>query len=97
MRIVVAVAGVLGGLGVVGLAMANIPASQVRQTAAPRAEIVTPVAAVAHSPATVAPDVHRLKKRKLKSKVASGNVGAKLALPKQCANGAPNTLGKPYC
>ena len=47
MRIVVALAGVLGGLGVVGLAMANIPASQVKQTAAPRAETETPVAAVA--------------------------------------------------
>jgi hypothetical protein len=96
MRAVVVAAGLLGAVGVIGLASARIPpASPAPPT--PVAAVNAPSAAAPHVEAPTAvltQELRRMRKHKAKPK---GAVGARLALPKACAGGKPNTAAKPYC
>ncbi len=101
MRVIVVAAGLLGGLGVVGFAAANIPPASLppaRISASPPPAFVAeqpPTAALQAALGPASPEMRRMHKRKAKPR--AGATGAKIALPKQCAGGKPNTAARPYC
>lgn len=101
MRVIVVVAGLLGGLGVVGLAAANIPpasppTARISASPPPSVEAEEPhTAAVQAARGPASPEMRRMHKRKAKPRAVA--TGAKIALPKQCSSGAPNIAARPYC
>jgi hypothetical protein len=95
MRVVVVLAGMLGGLGVVGLAAANIasPKIYVGPSSANAGEQPPSGSQAGFGAATQ--EIRRIQKRKPKAK--TGATGTKVALPAQCVGGKPNIAARAVC